>query len=108
MLRQHQSESTMKTPEGYIKDDVDKFLKRIGAFVVKPATYGFGVSGNPDRVVCYGGKFIGIEIKREGKTPTPLQELRLKNIREAGGIAIWGDSVEVIIKQLKIALALQV
>lgn len=96
----------MKTPEGYVKDAVDKYLKSIGAFVVKPATFGYGVSGNPDRVACYAGKFIGIEIKREGKFPTPLQQLRLRNIHQASGIAIWGDNAEHIIEQIKTALGL--
>ena len=96
----------MKTPEGYVKDDVDKYLKGIGAYVVKPATFGYGVSGNPDRVACFAGSFIGIEVKREGKTPTALQHRRLVEIQKAGGIAIWGDSSESIIEQLKAALGL--
>ena len=97
----------MRTPESWVKADVDKFLKGIGAFIVKPATFGYGVSGNPDRVACFAGRFIGIEVKREGKVPTPLQALRLRTIHQAGGVAIWGDSSESIIEQLKTALGLQ-
>lgn len=96
----------MKTPEGYVKDDVDKYLKSIGAYIVKPATFGYGGSGAPDRVCCFAGKFIGIEIKREGKTPTALQSRRLQDIHKAGGIAIWGDNAPHIIEQIKQALGL--
>ena len=96
----------MKTPEKYVKDDVAAYLKGIGAYVVKPATFGYGGSGAPDRVCCFAGRFIGIEVKREGKTPTALQHRRLKEIHATGGVAIWGDSSEKIIEQLKAALGL--
>lgn len=96
----------MKTPEGYVKADVDKYLKGIGAYVVKPATFGYGGSGNADRVVCFAGKFVSVEVKREGKTPTALQELRMREVRKAGGIALWGDNAEGIIEQIKAALEL--
>ena len=96
----------MKTPEGYVKSDVDKYLKILKAYVIKPATFGFGVSGAPDRCCCIGGKFVGIEIKREGAVPTPVQKLRMDTIRRAGGIALWGDSIEMIKEKLKEALGL--
>ena len=96
----------MKTPEGYVKDDVRKFLKRIAAYFFSASTFGYGGSGTPDICVCYAGRFIGIEVKREGKTPTAIQLRRLRDIHEAGGVAIWGDSSEKIIEQLKTALAL--
>ena len=96
----------MKTPEGYVKSDVDKYLKILKAYVIKPATFGFGASGAPDRCCCIGGKFVGIEIKREGAVPTPVQKLRMDTIRRAGGIALWGDSIEMIKEKLKEALGL--
>lgn len=75
----------MKTPEGYEKDDIDKYLKAIGAYVVKPATFGYGASGHSDRVCCIDGAFFVIEAKREDKTPTAIQNLRLEEVRKAGG-----------------------
>lgn len=86
----------MKTPESYEKAEIDKFLKEIGAYIVKPATYGYGASGTPDRVCCIHGRFWGLEIKREGKGPTKLQELRMKEIVNAGGQAAWGTASKVI------------
>ncbi len=97
----------MKTPEAWEKAAVDKYLKGIGAYVAKPATFGYGGSGNADRLACFAGRFIAIEVKREGKVPTPIQYRRLKEVHDAGGIAIWGDNAETIIEQLKTALALQ-
>ena len=41
----------------------------------------------PDLLCCYCGVFIGIEIKRPGKKPTPAQVLMMKQIRDSGGIA---------------------
>jgi hypothetical protein len=86
----------VKTPEGYEKSDVDKFLKSIGAWYCCPTTFGYGPSGTPDRVVCHNGKFISLEIKREGKGPTVLQNRRMEAIVAAGGIAIWGTAEKVI------------
>lgn len=82
----------MKTPEKYEKDDVDKYLKSIGAYNAKPATFGYGGSGVPDRLVCIRGHFFGLEVKREGKGPTPLQMKRMQEIRKAGGHAVAGTA----------------
>ncbi len=97
----------MRSPESWVKFDVDKYLDGIGAYVVKQTTFGMGGSGHSDRIVCFAGKFISIEVKREGKTPTPIQERRMKEVRAAGGIAIWGDNAKDIIEQFKQALGLQ-
>ena len=86
----------MKTPESFEKADVDKYLESIGAYILKPTTFGFGKSGAPDRVCCYLGYFAGFEIKREGKEPTAIQNRRMKEIREAGGVAFWGTAEKVI------------
>jgi ABC-type phosphonate transport system ATPase subunit len=50
-------------------------------------TGGYGKSGVPDIVGSYNGKFFGIECKAgKGKT-TALQDLNLRQIAIAGGIA---------------------
>lgn len=86
----------MRTPEAYEKAEIDRHLKDIGAYVVKPATYGFGVSGTPDRVCCYEGRFFAIEVKREGKQPTISQWERIEEVKIAGGKAFWGTAKKVI------------
>ena len=86
----------MKTPEGFEKADVDKYLKSIGAYVVKPATYGFGASGHADRICCIDGTFWSLEVKREGKIPTLLQGRRLAEVKAAHGQSTWGTAEKII------------
>ena len=86
----------MQTPEGYEKADIDKYLDTIGCWYCKPATFGFGKSGTPDRIGCMGGVFFSIEVKRPGKEPTPLQHRRMTEIMHNGGVAWWGTADKVI------------
>jgi len=86
----------MKTPEAYEKDDIDEYLKEIGAYVVKPTTGGFGGSGHSDRICCINGWFVAIEAKRPGKQPTPIQWRRIYEVQAAGGQAFWGTAKKVI------------
>lgn len=76
------------TPEGKVKDAVRKVLHVLGAYYVMPVTGGYGRQGAPDFLVCYEGKFFGIECKAgKGKT-TALQDLNLQQIGAAGGFAM--------------------
>ena len=98
----------MKTPEGYEKSDVDKYLKTSGWWWCCPTTFGFGPSGVPDRIVCRPvlvtpemvgrrfGLFTGLEIKREGKNPTPVQNRRMIAIQAAEGTAFWGTAKKIL------------
>lgn len=94
----------MKTPEGYEKDDICKYLDSIGAWYFKPYMAGFGKRGVPDIVACINGRFVGIEVKREGGILTMPQLRRLEAIGAAGGGATWGTA-EKVIKELKAYLA---
>lgn len=87
----------MKTPEGYEKAAIRKYLDSLSmCWYMSPATYGFGASGAPDILVCLGGRFVGIEVKREGKKPTTIQTRRMEQIVEAGGVAFWGTAEKVL------------
>ena len=86
----------MKSPEGYEKDDIEKYLKSIGAWFFRPYMAGFGKSGVPDFVFCYHGRFGAIEVKREGKGPTVIQDNRMGDIQDQGGFAAWGTADKVI------------
>lgn len=98
----------MRTPEGWEKAALDRYLHSIkGLYLIKPATFGYGGSGAADRVGCFAGRFFSIEVKREGKVPTALQNRRATEVREAGGIAIWGNNAPWIIEQFKQAFGLQ-
>jgi hypothetical protein len=86
----------VKTPEKFEKDEIRKFLREKNCYFVAPGTYGFGVSGTADLIGCYQGCFFAIEVKREGKEPTPLQWQRIREVQAAGGKAFWGTSEKVI------------
>jgi len=61
-----------------------------------PLTYGMGASGAPDRVCCISGQFWGLEVKREGKEPTAIQNRRMQEILDAGGLVAWGTADDII------------
>ena len=91
----------MKTPEGYVKSDVRKYLKSIGAYFFSNTTFGYGASGQPDICCCIRGRFVGLELKAPEKEPTTLQMARIKEIRRNGGFAFWSTSVDDVREKLK-------
>lgn len=76
------------TPEAKVKKVVVEQLKGLGAYYFYPVTGGYGRSGVPDIVGCLGGKFFGIECKAGKNKPTTLQKKNLKDIYNAGGVAL--------------------
>jgi len=105
----------MKSPEGFEKDDICKYLVSILAWFFRPYMAGFGKAGVADIIACIPtvitqsmvgktlGIFYSIEVKRPGKEPTPRQETRMKEIEAAGGFAVAGDA-EHVIRYIKAAL----
>ena len=75
----------MATPESKVKKRVKEILKNLGAYYVMPVTSGYGNSGAPDFLVCYQGKFIGLECKAGKGRVTALQQRNLDQIDFAGG-----------------------
>jgi|SRR6185369_2299558 len=82
------------TPEGRVKNEVKKQLKALGFYQFWPVQTGLG-SKTVDCLACGSGRFIGIETKAPGKKPTPLQEVTLTKIADAGGITLVIDSVDM-------------
>lgn len=66
-------------------------LKTHGAYYAMPIGTGYGNAGVPDFLVCHSGRFIGIECKAGKNTTTALQKHHLRQIVEAGGIALVID-----------------
>jgi hypothetical protein len=54
----------------------------------------YGTAGIPDLIVCYKGKFIALEAKVGKNQPTRLQAATIKQIRNAGGVAVVVRSLE--------------
>lgn len=83
------------TPEGKVKAAVKKRLKEMGVWFCMPMGTGFGNSGVPDFVCCWGGQFLAIETKAPGKrsNTTSMQDNQIAGIRKAGGTAVVIDDV---------------
>ena len=72
--------------ESTIQKKILRYLKE------HPDVYSFKAitanrKGVPDVIVCYKGKFIGLEVKRPGGKPTKLQEHNIEQIKQSGGYA---------------------
>lgn len=77
------------TPESRVKKLAVEQMKQLkGCYYFYPVTGGYGKSGVPDIVGCYKGLFFAFECKANGNKPTPLQELNMSQIRDAGGAAL--------------------
>lgn len=76
------------TPEAKVKAKIKKILKDHGVYYAMPMGTGYGNAGIPDFLCCANGKFLAIEAKAGKGTTTALQEKNLREIREAGGIAL--------------------
>lgn len=93
------------TPEAKVKKEIRKILSVHNAYYAMPIGSGYGNSGTPDFLVCYKGRFIGIEAKAGNNTPTALQQHAMESIGHAGGITLVVnetsvDSVERLFKTL--------
>lgn len=72
------------TPEGRVKDKIDKLLKQYRVYAFKPVQTGMGKPGL-DYFCCFRGWFFAIEAKAEGKRLTERQEITRNEI-----LAAWG------------------
>ena len=54
----------------------------------------YGTAGIPDIIVCFKGRFVGLEAKVGKNQPTKLQAATIDKIRQAGGVAAVVYSVE--------------
>lgn len=77
-----------ETKEGVVKRHIKKILKDAGAYFYMPVSNGMGRHGVPDFLVCYRGKFIGIEAKAGRGTTTALQDREIAEIVMSGGVAL--------------------
>jgi hypothetical protein len=84
------------TPEGRVKADIKKYLALHGAWWYMPVQTGYGVTGVPDFIVCWQGRFLGVECKAPGKenTVTPGQQKQLEGIQAAQGCSCVVSSVD--------------
>lgn len=76
---------TRSTPEGKIKDLVDKRLKQLTRiYRFMPVQTGMGAR-TLDYLLCANGFFVALETKAPGKDLTEIQKTTKQNIEAAGG-----------------------
>ena len=75
---------------------IKRYLASLGSDVFFWKEHGgpYGVSGVPDIICCYKGRFLGLEAKLPGGRLTELQKRALEKINRAGGIARRVESVD--------------
>ena len=85
------------TPEGKVKDRLNKALKPFGLKLYRfmPVQTGYGRK-TLDYLLCYNGHFIAIETKAPGKKMTSLQGEIACQIMEAGGKVFLVDGPDGI------------
>lgn len=76
------------TPEGKVKEQIKRILRKHGAYYVMPTTFGMGRSGATDFVACCYGFFVAIEAKAGSNAPTLLQQKHMNDVEAAGGISL--------------------
>jgi hypothetical protein len=76
--------------EAVLSKKIGRKLRDKGCFAVKIHGGPNQQRGLPDIVGCYDGDFFGLEVKLPGKerTLTELQAKKLRDIKQAGGIAV--------------------
>lgn len=88
--------------EKTITSQILKYLKtEPECFAFKEHGGLYGVSGLPDIICCYKGKFMAFEVKTEKGKLSKLQEITIKRINEAGGMAVKVTSLQEVKDVLK-------
>lgn len=81
--------------EADVKRELKKFLTSKGAWWFMPVPGGYS-RRTIDVLVCYKGRFVGIETKKpEKRQTTPLQQKDLFDIIKANGYAIVENSTSL-------------
>ena len=89
--------------ESQLTSQIKNLLKSKGAYCEKIFGGGYQASGIPDILCCYRGHFLAIEVKSPtGKgRASDIQKLKIKAIRDAGGVAFITDNIEDVERVLK-------
>lgn len=86
--------------ESALQRQVIAYLRERGAYVFNAVGSPYQQRGTPDLLVCWRGKFIGLELKVPGQAATPMQYNEIRKIEKAGGCAavVWsmGDVEEML------------
>jgi hypothetical protein len=90
--------------EKQIENKIKAYLKTLpNCFYFKTHGCTYSAAGIPDLIICYRGRFVALEVKQPSGKLTKLQEMTLRKINGAGGIAYKvtsPDEVREIIENL--------
>lgn len=100
----HRLESDLSTEVlDFLNGDPDKHITGLpNCFAYKTHGGQYQRSGIPDIIGCYKGRFFGVELKIGDNYPSPLQRKTLREIREAGGMAITAWTLETVVEMIAI------
>ena len=71
---------------------ITKALRKEGAYVVKQHGGKYGTRGVPDLLVCYEGRFVGLEVK----TPERLNAVTPEQKHHIGAILLADGNAKVV------------
>lgn len=74
--------------EKSFENKIKEYVRERGGYVLKTFGNGWQQSGTPDLICCMNGQFIAIEVKSNKGVTTKLQDKRIDEIRNAGGVAL--------------------
>ena len=98
--------------ESDIQKGILDYLKWVGIYAWRQNTTGVynkkrdayyfhGMAGVSDIIgILPNGRFLAIEVKREGKKPTDAQQEFMDNITKHGGLAFVAHDIETVEKRL--------
>lgn len=90
----------MSQPEARLSASIRKACLARGAFGFKVHGGPTMMVGLPDLIFCYRGTFVGLEVKMPDGVVSKIQERRIREIRDAGGIAFVVRSVASAMRAL--------
>ncbi|QNJ59467.1 hydrolase [Gordonia phage MScarn] len=91
----------MSQPEARLGRQIRKALEERGAFMFKIHGGPTMMAGLPDLIGVWHGRFIAIEVKMPGNSPSKIQERVMGRIRQAGGRVVVAYSVADALEVLR-------
>lgn len=83
-----------------VKKIMTKLQREYGGFWFKVHGNPYQRRGLPDIIGCVQGRFIGLEVKRPGRSATDIQKVTLEWIAQAGGVTgtihSWEETEEIL------------
>ena len=87
------------------KDITNKILKYLKTqdkcYCFKEHGGSYGSAGIPDIICCFHGRFVAFEVKTAKGRTTKLQDINIRNIHKADGVALVVRSLDEVKDALK-------